>query len=219
MDEISLKRIKMINETEAQNLVSELISLRERVKKNGKREDIRKLVSFENYCVEKFYYLIDMRTNRYKEFANYDDLRQEGVVALLKAIKNYNPKKGSFFHWAHRYITTRISRSANFHSVIRYPIKYARVVKPHKELTMPVRVEKTLCPDKQMEAAELSFAIENATKFLTEEQENILKLIYGLDGNKPMSINKACKTLGITRVSCLKMINNALSVVRENIKI
>ena len=80
----------------------------------------------QKICVEKFKYLITMKTNRYKKFSNYEDLNQDGYEALLKAMKNYNPDKGIFFYWAFKYINTRISRCANLHTAIRYPLKYSK---------------------------------------------------------------------------------------------
>ena len=103
----------MLTEQEAQDLMIKLIDLRGQVmtsEGNTIKKDLRR---HEQVCIEKFKYLVTMKTGRYKAFSNYDDLNQEGFEALIKAMNNYNPKKGSFFWWAHKYIDTRISRSAN----------------------------------------------------------------------------------------------------------
>jgi RNA polymerase sigma factor (sigma-70 family) len=160
-----------------------------------------------------------MKTGRYKTFSNYEDLNQEGFEALIKAMTNYNPKKGSFFWWAHRYIDTRISRSANLHTTIRYPLKVAKNNAPHKESVMPLLIEEVHCPDKELEGCQSSYAIQQAFALLTEDQKNIINLVYGFDGDKPMSINKICKKLNISRLSCIKTIDSALSMMKEKIKI
>ncbi len=103
----------MLTEIEAQDLMIKLIDLRKRAKEAGDPKIISELKKHEKICMEKFRYLVTMKTGRYKAFNNYDDLNQEGFEALVKAMNNYNPKKGSFFWWAHKYIDTRISRSAN----------------------------------------------------------------------------------------------------------
>lgn len=209
----------MLTEQEAQNLIIKLIELRTQVKESGNPKIASELKKHEKLCIEKFKYLVTMKTGRYKTFSNFEDLNQEGFEALIKAMSNYDPKKGSFFWWAHKYIDTRISRSANLHTTIRYPLKVAKQNIPHKESIMPVLVEERYCPDKQLEIHQVNFAIENAMDCLSKQQQEIINLAYGLDSDKPMPINKICKKLNISRVSCVKTINNALSLMKDNIKI
>jgi DNA-directed RNA polymerase specialized sigma subunit len=134
----------MLTIDEAQTLMEKLIDLRTRAKESKDPQDVRNFKKQETLCVEKFGYLVTMKTSRYKSFANYQDLNQEGYEALLKGMKNYNPKKGNAFWWFHKYIDTRISRSANLHTTIRYPLKVAKALPPHKESTMPIMVEEKI---------------------------------------------------------------------------
>ena len=94
----------MLNNDEAQVLMERLINLRTKAKESKKLEDIKELNEHKNLCIEKFSYLVTMKTGRYKTFSNYDDLNQEGYEALLKGMNNYNPKKGNVFWWFHKYI-------------------------------------------------------------------------------------------------------------------
>ncbi len=209
----------MLTEQEAQDLMIKLIDLRSQVKETGSPKTINELKKHEKSCIEKFRYLVTMKTGRYKAFSNYDDLNQEGFEALVKAMNNYNPKKGSFFWWAHKYIDTRISRSANLHTTIRYPLKVAKNNTPHKESVMPLLIEERYCPDKELEESQTLGAIQGALSSLTDDQKEVINLAFGFDGDKPMSINKVCKKLGISRLNCIKTINSALSTMREKIKI
>lgn len=210
----------MLTELEAQELMIKLIDLRDQIKNAPEdKKIVHEKQKHEAICMEKFRYLVTMKTSRYKSFSNYDDLNQEGFEALIKAMNNYNPKKGSFFWWAHKYIDTRISRSANLHSTIRYPLKVAKESAPHKESVMPLLVEERYCPDKELEECQTTHAIQAALASLTEEQRNVINLAYGFDGDKPMSINKICKKLNITRLSCLKTINSAHSSMKGSIRI
>lgn len=208
----------MLTEQEAQDLMIKLIDLRSQSKDSNNSKIISELKKHESICMDKFRYLVTMKTGRYKAFSNYDDLNQEGFEALIKAMNNYNPKKGSFFWWAHKYIDTRISRSANLHTTIRYPLKVAKASTPHKESVMPVLIEERYCPDKELEENQNIAAIQGAISKLTNEQKEIISLAFGFDGDKPMSINKICKKLSISRLSCIKNMNSALSLMRENIK-
>jgi len=210
----------MLTEQEAQDLMSTLIDLRNKFKESGDTKIKSELNKHERICMSSFQYLVKMKTGRYKSFNNYDDLNQEGFEALIKAMNNYNPKKGSFFWWAHKYIDTRISRSANLHTTIRVPLKVAKLHAPHKEAVLPTLIEERYCPDKELEECQTNSAIQNALSMLSDEQRQVINLAYGFtDEDKKMSINKICKELGISRVSCIKTINNALSIMKENIKV
>jgi RNA polymerase sporulation-specific sigma factor len=209
----------MLTIDEAQELMKKLIELRAKAKETKNIIDINNFNRHERLCVEKFSYLITMKTSRYKIFNNYEDLNQEGEAGLLMAMKNYNPKKGNFFYWAHKYIQTRISRTANLHTTIRYPLKVAKDMPPHKEAIMPLLVEEKYCPDKELEEVRSKSAIVNATRFLSKMQKEVIELRFGLNGDKRMSISRICKTLDISRANCIKMINESLVIMRENIKI
>lgn len=209
----------MLTEQEAQDLMAQLIDLRTKVKGSDDPKIASELKKHEKICMEKFRYLVTMKTGRYKAFSNYEDLNQEGFEALIKSMNNYNPKKGSFFWWAHKYIDTRISRSANLHTTIRYPLKVAKAHTPHKESIMPLMIEERHCPDKELEESQSTQAIQGAISKLSNEQREVINLAFGFDGDKPMSINKICKKLSISRLSCIKTINGALSTMKENIKI
>ncbi len=209
----------MLTEIEAQDLMIKLIALREEVKTSNDPSTAKELRKHETICIEKFKYLITMKTSRYKAFGNYEDLNQEGYEALMKAMTNYNPKKGSFFWWAHKYIDTRISRSANLHTTIRYPLKVAKETAPHKESVMPLLIETRHCPDKELEEQQMISMIEAGMAALSSDQRLAVTLHHGLDGEKPMSINKICKQLSISRLNCTKLINTALAQLKERVKL
>jgi len=209
----------MLNDQEAHDLMIKFIDLRTKFKETGDSKIEVQFKAHEQECIEKFRYLVTMKTGRYKAFSNYEDLNQEGFEALIKAMKTFKPNKGSFFAWAHNYIGTRISRSANLHTTIRFPLKVAKANTPHKESVMPVQIEERYCPDKELEESQTTFAIQSALSILSPIQKEIINLAYGFDGDKPMSINKICKKLSISRLSCIKTINGALSTMKDNIKI
>ena len=209
----------MISIEEAQQLMIEFIRLRQKVEESKSYDDELLFRKHEQVCIKKFKYLVTMKTNKYKQFSNYEDLNQEGLEALIKSMKNYDPKKGNFFWWSLHYINTRISRSANLHTTIRYPLKIAKQCAPHKEAVMPLIIEHRYCPDKEAESSQSIGIIKETLPLLSEEQKQIVSLAYGLDGDKPKSINKICKELKISRANCIKAIKSSISIMRENIKI
>lgn len=209
----------MLDINEAQQLMEKFIELRTKSKETNSPSDILEFKTHENLCIDKFKYLITMRTSKYKQFSNYDDLNQEGYVALLKAMKTYKLKKGCWFWWGHKYIDTRIARSANLHTTIRFPLKIAKNKIPHKETIMPLLIEEVYCPDKEFESSQSNHLITSAIAILTNDQKQIIDLAYGINGDKPMSINKICKKLNISRLTCTKTIRSALLAMKDNIKL
>jgi RNA polymerase sigma factor (sigma-70 family) len=209
----------MLTEQEANDLMNKWIDLKARLKDSQDPTLVKEFEKHDRVCMEKFRYLVTMKTGRYKAFSNYEDLNQEGHEALIKAMKTFKPNKGSFFAWAHNYIGTRISRSANLHTTIRFPLKVAKANTPHKESVMPLLIEERHCPDKELEESQVTAAVHNALAVLSSEQKEIINLAFGFDGDKPMSINKICKKLSVSRLSCIKTINSALSTMKENIKL
>lgn len=208
----------MLNVKEAQQLMEKFIELRA-VAEKGSAQDKKAFRKHEKLCIEKFRYLVTMKTGRYKSFSNYEDLNQEGLEALTKAMKNYNPKLGIFFWWAHKYIDTRIARSANLHTTIRFPLKVAKDKTPHKETNIPEQIEERYCPDKELEAIQDTRAVQSVMAQLNATQKAVVELAFGFDGDKPMSINKICKKLGMSRLNCVKVLNGALSTMKDNIKL
>ena len=209
----------MLTEQEAHDLMTKLIDLRKQFEETASPKVEVALKRHEQECIEKFRYLVTMKTGRYKAFSNYDDLNQVVFEDLIIAMITFKPNKGNFFAWAHNYIGTRISRSANLHTTIRFPLKVAKANTPHKESVMPVQIEERYCPDKELEESQVTHAVQDALAVLTKEQKEIISLAYGFDGDKPMSINKICKKLNISRLSCIKTINSSLSLMKEHIKI
>lgn len=208
----------MLTEKESQDLIQKLISLRNTYELTKSSNDLNVLKKHEDLCIQKFKYLVSMKTAKYKKFSNYEDLNQEGFFALIKSMQNYNPKLGIFFWWAHKYIDTRIARKANLHSTIRYPLKFAKDNMPHKESYMPNVIEEQYCPDKQLEISENLKIIDEAMSLLNDEQKQIVDLFYGLTENKKMSINKICEKLNISRSHCLKTLSASLKIMKSNIK-
>ena len=209
----------MLSIQESQQLMEKLLKLRQQAKDTKAKNDVTAYDRQLATCIASFQYLIRMRTGKYKSFSNYEDLNQEGQEALLKAMKTYNPSKGKWFSWAHYYIATRISRSANRHTVIHYPLKFAKETTPHKEAVMPVQIEELNCPNIAIETEQIAAAVQETLTCLSDDHAQIIRLHYGLNGGEPMSINKLCQTFKLSRAACLKIVNDALEAMREDIKL
>src|ERR1019366_809574 len=206
---------QMITEAAAKRLMKKLIKLRG----NGENEKSEAYKRQENLCIQQFKYVIDMHADRYKHFPNYEDLVQEGYIALLSAMKNYNPTKGSFFWWAHKYVATKVQRSANTHTAIRFPLSYAKKHQSRKENNLPIMVDTKSRPDTTLEEIETINIIDRATSQLDEFHKKVVDCFYGLDTGNEGSINKVCKQLKISRDECIEALDNALAILKQHIEL
>jgi len=202
-----------INDEEAQELINNFFKLKR--DKDKSPQSLRKFNQYQNYCLEKLKYLITMRTKRYKGFSNYDDLNQDGYIALLSALNTYKPEKGSFFWWAHKYIDTKISRQANKHITVKIPLKKSKELRAIKvDLHSMHNFESDFIVTDSISELENKEEISKAFQSLTEDKKKILKLIYGFDGSRPQSIDRVAKTLKISK----NLTSNLLKQAKEELK-
>jgi len=181
-----------------------------------------KLEKIQAQCIEELECLIEARTKRYKNFANYDDLCQDGRIALYRAMQTYKPEKGDFFWWANHYIKTKISREANCHSTIKVPLKKANKIHPYKVSKIPMIVDDANTALENISKDETVSIIRNAVENLPEEQRKVISLHYELNGgadNKRelCSIGKICDTLNISIKNCVRLLSEAKRNLRREL--
>lgn len=215
----------MINEQEAREMMLKLSNLKKKFFKDKTEENKIKYFEYETECVNALSYFVEMRAGRYRKFANHSDLAQDGMVALLKAIRSFKlmdkdgNESGSFFYWLGLHVNTKLSRSANNHTAIRFPMHYAKLNPPRKESALPVLLDTGNSPEKNYEMSEVGGSIRKALNVLSDDQRELINLAYGFEGNGPMSISKVCEVKNISRSSCIRIIDDALKVLRKNIEI
>jgi len=185
--------------------------------KSDTAEGMREFKSFQNYCIKEFTYLIKSRVMKYRKFSNYQDLEQEGFKALILSFDSFNPDKGSFTWWADRYISTHISRAANAHSTIRFPIKKAKKVKPYKVSKIPVMIDDNQDPFFHAQKNELNHNISKAVSNLNGVHKDIINMTYGFNGVRERSVNDLLKDLNITRPQYLKFLKEAKDKIKQQL--
>lgn len=210
--------MKYKNQEEIDEYAKKLIELRDTSEKQKNPILKQKYLEYQNFCIEKFKYLVDIRVSKYRKFSNFKDLEQDGYEALILALKTYDPKKGSFTWWADKYISTRVSRAANTHSTIRFPLKKARELKPFKITTIPTLIDMQPNALENISITETTDHITQAINELPQEHQKLISLIYGFQGMNPHSIGTALKTLSLSRSQCLKILTEAKFQLKEKLK-
>lgn len=209
--------MKPKNQEELDNCAVELVHLRDKSNRSKNKAVKKAFETYQNQCIEKFGCLVRQRASRYRRFSNHADLEQDGYEALLLALKTYNPDKGSFTWWADRYISTRISRAANAHSTIRFPLKKAKDMKPFKTSTMPILVDDSSDPFTIAMVNQKLDQIKQIISSLPDDQRRLVSLIYGLNGAKESSVDDTLKILSISRTKYLRMLEEAKETLKEKL--
>jgi RNA polymerase sigma factor (sigma-70 family) len=202
------------------NLLEKLVILRRKCAKSKRNTKIQKeFEQVQSLCAKELDYLVETRTRKYKSFANYDDLRQDGRLALYLALQSYEPEKGDFFWWANKYIKTKISREANRHSTIKIPLKHTKYVTPYKVSQLPIIVDKGPGALESITSHEVNTLIRNAVSKLPDDQRKIIELHYemGKFQKESHSIGKICDQLNISRMNCVKLLNEAKKTLKQEL--
>lgn len=204
-----------LSQEEIDDIAKRFIELRDKAEKSKSKKVRAQYRAYQNYCVGKLKFLVTNRAGRYRKFSNHPDLEQDGFEALILALKTYNPTKGSFSWWADKYISTRISRAANAHSTIRFPIKKAREMKPHKANDLPIMVDSSVDASIALEQCEISSLLFTAIAQLPEKHQKIINMVYGFNGSKEQSLENVAKELSISRSQSSKLLEEAKNKLKE----
>jgi RNA polymerase sigma factor (sigma-70 family) len=220
-----INRRSLDNETKTNKittLLNDMVVLRKKCSKSKNNNLKKALDVIQSECTKELEYLVEARTRRYRGFANYEDLRQDGRIALYRALQTYIPEKGDFFWWANKYIKTKISREANRHSTIKVPLKHAKTMQPYKVSQLPVIIDVGPSALESIASDESAVLIRNAVEKLPEDQRRVIKLHYemggGTDNRRELfSIGKICDKLNISRMNCVKLLNEAKKTLKREL--
>ena len=205
--------MKRINQEEIEEMLNKFVELRDKRKKSRSKKVQAQYEKYHAMCTSKLDYLVEVRTRKYKGFSNYDDLRQDGRLALMLALNSFDPTKGNFYWWASQYIKTKISREANRHSTLKIPIKKTKTLTPYKVSQLPIIVDEEPDGLEFTEVEQIKNRVRDAIDRLPEEQQTVIKLY----GYRSYSIGKICDEMDISRANCVKMLNEAKESLKQNL--
>jgi DNA-directed RNA polymerase specialized sigma subunit len=171
--------------------------------------------TFEKQFLKKLECFVTRNTYKYKSFSNYQDLRQDAFEAILLALNTFDSNKGSFSWWANQYIKTRVSRSANAHSTIRFPISKAKEETPFKVSYIPVIVDSSPSPLKEFEISQNAKYIEEAMCGLSNAHKSVVNMTFGCGGHRVHSIKNILELLGINRARYVKLLKESKNNIKD----
>jgi RNA polymerase sigma factor (sigma-70 family) len=219
-----------VSDEEAEKLLKEFVTLRdkcfyksidgERKIKSKSKVLHLKYDRCKNICAEKFDYIVKNKVRKYRSFSNYDDLLQDGRLALMLALNSYKLNVGSWFWWANQYVKTKVSREANRHSTIKIPIKQTRNILPYKVSKMPIMTDNSASALENIEIVENANFVHGAISKLSPIQRRVIEMYFeiGFKSADKYSISKICEELDISRKDCVKILSQAKSSLKENLE-
>jgi RNA polymerase primary sigma factor len=163
-------------------------------------------------------YLVHSVVYRYKRFDNYDDLYQEGMIGLIKAVQHYNSDTSFHFtRYAMWWIKARVVRSIKKLSLItvsgdeninmRYFMQY-----DIKENDMVEEND----PEKNAILSEEINNLNDVISSLPEKHQQIIKMRYGLNNTKEHNLQDLGDKLDMTREGIRQLEHRILSKLKNN---
>lgn len=208
----------MKNETEINELLNKFVDLRDKCSKSKNKKYHLEYHKYKTLCLNELDYLVESKTKKYRSFANYEDLKQEGRTALMLALNSYNPSKGNFYWWANQYIKTKVCREANRHSVMKIPLKHTKEMPPYKVSQFPIMVDHEPNGYDVCSVRELKTVIKDAINKLPDNQKRVINLYYELGDANACTVNQICKKLNVSRMNFLKLLDEAKLNLKNSLK-
>lgn len=198
-------------------ILRKFVTIRNKYKNAPRDKELKEQFEYyQDLCVQKFKYIVIMRASKYRSFSNYQDLLQEGTVALLSALRTFKPRKGNIFAWIHKYVGTKIAREANKHSVMRIPMQKTKKTLPIKVKNFPLMIDFSPNSHQQIEHIENKEEIVQALNQLSRKQRKVIQLFYGLNDITPYSLNKIAKRMKMSVGKCMLIRNEAMEILKQH---
>lgn len=214
-----MSNVTNVSDIEAEELLSAFVKLRDKCESSKSKSLHLKYQKQAQLCAEKFDYIVLNKVRKYKSFSNYEDLLQDGRLALVMALKTYKLGKGSWFGWANYYVKTKISREANRHSTMNIPIKKTKSVLPYKVSQLPIMIDGRDSALESIESAELNSNVFGAVLGLPPIQRKVVEMYFEMSSSREKySISKICDELKITNKECKKILSDAKKSLKSSLE-
>ncbi len=163
-----------------------------------KSENLCESKRLEDKLIISLNYLVYSVMRRYRKHGNYEDLYQEGMIGLIKAVQNYNANTSFHFtRYALWWIKARINRTVRKMSVV------SRSLTDNKYLIQYDFHENDMIdynnPEQNVISSEQERIISTEIEKLTDNQKYIINYHYGLKDQEQISMREIGSDLKMTR--------------------
>lgn len=182
--------------------------------------DISRSKRMEDFLIEKLEYLVYSVIRKYKQFDNYDDLYQEGMIGLVKAVRKYNPEMSfHFVRYAIWWIKARVMRSIKkINLVPSNNEEISRLSMICSDIDDDYMIESNESQEKELVYREEIDNLNRIINNLPPQQQELIKLRYGLNIEKrEHSLGSIGKKMCINREEIRVLETQALSEIKDTI--
>lgn len=183
--------------------------------RNIQKGDPARAKKMEDELIVSLSYLVHSVVFRYKRFDNYDDLYQEGMIGLIKAVQQYNADTSFHFtRYAMWWVKARIVRSIKKLNLIK--ISGDDNTKYHMQYD--INENDIIEEDNPEQRAILMEEIKNlqtSLSLLPEKHQQIIKMRYGLDDMKEHNLQDLGTKLNMTREGIRQLEHRILNKIKN----
>lgn len=154
---------------------------------------------------------------------NNEDLISVGTIGLIKAVNTFKIEKGiRFSSYASRCIENEILMNLRGVKKSSLDVSMNESIessKPGSSITLMDTIsDKSCCFEKIFNKISMEKLNIQILKRLTEREQNVINLRYGLKNNDPMTQQEVAQKLGISRSYVSRIEKKALNILKEEIK-
>lgn len=192
-------------------------NIRSKIKdiRNIQKSDPVRAKKMEDELIISLSYLVHSVVFRYKRFDNYDDLYQEGMIGLIKAVQQYNADTSFHFtRYAMWWVKARIVRSIKKLNLIK--ISGDDNTKYHMQYDINENdIIEEDNPEKRAILMEEIKNLQTSLSLLPEKHQQIIKMRYGLDDMKEHNLQDLGTKLNMTREGIRQLEHRILNKIKN----
>lgn len=178
-----------------------------------KNSDSHRKLYLENFILNKLSFFIYAKTRIYKKEDFYDDLVQEGLIALRKALGEFDPERCvNFFKVADWYVKTQMRHFLQNHFEI---ISNEYICDCVEQFMTELECD----PQAHYEQKELEILIHNAIRTLPESYRQIIILRYGIFDTDESTFQQIGERLSVSRQYVEQVEKKALNMLSKNLEL
>lgn len=176
---------------------------------NWKKANEEDKKAIERFLVDKLVYLVKSKIKRFKGLPFYDDLFQEGKMAIVKSIHEFDIEKGpNFFKIAEWYILSSLRNYLNWYNRTNWKI-------PTKELRNRFYYVKHFDLEELQQNKEYIDIITKLLEDLPSIHKDVIIMRFGLFGTLPKTLQQIGNEFQLSRQRVDQIKNKALSKLQK----
>lgn len=176
--------------------------------------DLRKIGKMQNDLVIELDFLVKYNTKMYKSMSNYEDLNQEGLIGLIRAVRIFDHTRfPNFFVFANQWILNGIKRAAKKYDIVYSPSKKRVVYKTDEEIEKLMIDEMDL--DEALDESRMKVAVRSAVNSLPKRDSMIVSKLFGFE-NEDCTLRNAEKFCDVSYERIRQIKNKALERLKSH---